>query len=110
MYYPDIETLQELDASGLLIALASYWPLNDLFDDDGNSTLMRSLRSKIRYGENAVDNAAHYRNGSGFGKERYFPSLSMELSDTDGKPLIHMIKECPGMNVTHHKSLLTYTY
>lgn len=102
MYYPDIENLRDLDASGLLIALASF-SLTDLFDDDGNSTLLRNLRGKLRYAinENAVKNAAYYRNGSGFAKENYFPALSEEYVDVDGGPLLHLVKECPGTNVAH---------
>ncbi|XP_050450325.1 uncharacterized protein LOC126850903 isoform X2 [Cataglyphis hispanica] len=95
MYYPDINTLRELDASGLVIALASI-SLTDLFDDDNSSTVMRNLRSKLRYGENAVVNAAYYRNGSGFAKENYFPAFSAQFVDVDGGPLLHLVKECPG--------------
>ncbi|XP_029680584.1 uncharacterized protein LOC115246109 isoform X2 [Formica exsecta] len=97
MYYPDIENLRDLDASGLVISLASI-ALTDLFDDDNNSTIMRNLRGKLRYGENAVaiDDAAYYRNGSGFIKENNFPGLNAKYIDVDGGPLLHLVKECPG--------------
>ncbi|XP_029161062.1 uncharacterized protein LOC114932827 [Nylanderia fulva] len=95
MYYPDIDTLRDLDTSGLTIALASR-SLNDIFDDDINSTLMRSLRSKLRYGENAVPNAAYYRNGSGLAKGNYFPAFNEQYVDVNGNSLIHLVKECPG--------------
>lgn len=100
MYYPDIENLRDLDASGLVISLASI-ALTDLFDDDNNSTIMRNLRGKLRYGENAVaiDDAAYYRNGSGFIKENNFPGLNAKYIDVDGGPLLHLVKECPGRNV-----------
>lgn len=98
MYYPDIETLHDFDTSGLLISLISLG-LADLFDDDNSSTLMRNLRSKLRYGENSTFNAAYYRNGSGLGKENYFPYMDARYVDEDGGPLLHLIKECPGTNV-----------
>lgn len=106
MYYPDINTLRDLDASGLVIALASS-SLTDLFDDDNNSTVMRNLRSKLRYGENAVYNAAYYRNGSGFAKENYFPAVSAQFVDVDGGPLVHLVKECPGRNIARRGKIIT---
>lgn len=98
MYYPDIENLREFDASGLTISMVTFG-LADLFDDDNSSTLMRNLRSKLRYGEHSAENAAFYRNGSGLNKEYYFPILDAQYIDEDGGSLLHIIKECPGTNV-----------
>lgn len=98
MYYPDIENLRDFDSSGLPISLSAIG-LSDLFDDDNSSTLMRNLQSKLRFGGNSGLYAAHYRNSSGLCKERYFPDLDAEYVDEEGGPLLHLIEECPGMNV-----------
>ncbi|XP_072757068.1 uncharacterized protein [Anoplolepis gracilipes] len=95
MYYPDIDTLRELDASGLPITLSSV-SLTDLFDDENNSTLMRSLQSKMRYSARTRNYAAYYRNVSAFGKEKYLPVINQMYYGVDGKPLLHFVKECPG--------------
>jgi hypothetical protein len=100
MYYPDIDNLHDLDASGLPISLASF-NLIDLFDssDDANSAaLMKNLRKKLRYGLNSIYNAAYYRNVSGFVREHHYPIIKQELINADGGPLLHLIKECPGIN------------
>ncbi|XP_036146728.1 uncharacterized protein LOC105834943 [Monomorium pharaonis] len=101
MYYPDIESLRDLDASELPIFLTSV-SLGDLFDnyDDGidliSSKLMQNLRKKMQFGVNAVRNTAHYQNISAFVRKSYFPIINEELIDANGGPLLHLIKECPG--------------
>ncbi|XP_024869798.1 uncharacterized protein LOC112453325 isoform X2 [Temnothorax curvispinosus] len=101
MYYPDIDNLHDLDASGLPISLTSA-SLADLFDDDDDdddvdsTSLMQSLRKKMQFGTNSISNAAHYRNVSAFARKSYFPIITEELIDTDGGPLLHLVEECPG--------------
>ncbi|XP_018374120.1 PREDICTED: uncharacterized protein LOC108768249 isoform X2 [Trachymyrmex cornetzi] len=97
MYYPDIDSLHDLDVSGLPISYSSV-SLVDLFDDDNDVklTTMQNLRKKLQSNENGVISTAHYRNTSAFARERYFPVISEELADADGGPLLHLIKECPG--------------
>ncbi|KAL0108841.1 hypothetical protein PUN28_014155 [Cardiocondyla obscurior] len=103
MYYPDIDSLQELDASGLPIILTSA-SLVDLFDDDNENKdkdvdsviLTQSLRKKMQFGKNAVSSVAYYRNISTFVRKSYFPIVTEELIDADGGPLLHLVKECPG--------------
>jgi len=99
MYYPDIDSLRDLDASGLSISLASF-NLIDLFgsSDANSAVLMKNLRKKLRYGLNSIYNAAYYRNVSGFVREHHYPIIKQELINADGGPLLHLIKECPSMN------------
>jgi len=107
MYYPDIDSLHDLDVSGLPISLSSA-SLADLFDNDDNdvdSSLMRNLQKKIQFNENGIISTAHYRNTSAFARESYFPVISEELADADGGPLLHLVKECPGT-----KNIITSTY
>lgn len=106
MYYPDIDSLRDLDESGLPISLASF-SLIDLFgarDDVNSSAIMRSLRKKLRYGLNTIYNAAYYRNVSGIVREHHFPIISEDLIDANGGPLLHLVEECPGVNVTSREA------
>jgi len=104
MYYPDIASLHDLDASELPITLTSG-SLNDVFgsEDDTDSTVtdmvMKSLREKLKYGRNSLQNAAYHRNVCGIIRESFLPIFNEEFIDKDGSPLIHLIQECPGMNV-----------
>ncbi|XP_011051279.1 PREDICTED: uncharacterized protein LOC105144210 [Acromyrmex echinatior] len=97
MYYPDINSLHDLDVSGLPISFSSA-SLVDLFNNDDNNveSALRNLRKKIQFNENGIISTAHYRNTSAFARERYFPVISEELADADGGPLLHLVKECPG--------------
>ncbi|EZA50867.1 hypothetical protein DMN91_011411 [Ooceraea biroi] len=97
MYYPDIDSLRDLDASELPILLSSF-SLTDLFDssDLKSTACMQNLRKKLRYGLNAVYNAAYSRNVSGFIRELHYPIIRDELIDADGGRLLHLVKECPG--------------
>lgn len=117
MYYPDIDSLRDLDASGLPISLTSV-SLADLFDVDRDNnddniestSLMQSLRKKMQFGINPVSIAAHYRNVSAFARESYFPIITEELIDADGGPLLHLVEECPGMrNRLYKNSYIIYT-
>ncbi|KAG5345525.1 GRID2 protein, partial [Acromyrmex charruanus] len=96
MYYPDIDSLHDLDVSGLPISFSST-SLVDLFDNDNNvESTLRNLRKKIQFNENGVISTAHYRNTSAIARERYFPVINEELADANGGPLLHLVKECPG--------------
>lgn len=99
MYYPDMVSLYDLDASGLPLLLTSF-NLKDLFgsDHDANSTpIMKSLQGKMKYGLKAMDQVAYYRNVSCFVRENHLPIYNEEYVDDNGSPLLHLIKECPGM-------------
>lgn len=111
MYYPDIDSLRDLDASELPISLTSA-SLADLFDDDNihSTSLMQSLRKKMQFGINAVSIAAHYRNVSAFARESYFPIITEELIDVDGGPLLHLVEECPGMRNTYKNFYYMHTH
>lgn len=123
MYYPDIDSLHDLDASGLPIFSASA-SLADLFDDDDDgdnnddndnvdsTSLMRSLRKKMQLTSdiNAISSAAHYRNVSTFARKSHFPIIIEELIDADGGPLLHLVEECPGMkNITNTRIRILIT-
>lgn len=60
-YYPDIDTLSELDRSGMPIYTSAYTAMN-LFGED-ETPLLTSLRSKFYYDQNisAIHRAAHFR-------------------------------------------------
>lgn len=53
-YYKDINTLKELDASGLHIDVASG-SLGDIFDNDFGNPTIQSLKSKYHVHKNTVD-------------------------------------------------------
>ncbi|XP_025157933.1 uncharacterized protein LOC105182887 isoform X2 [Harpegnathos saltator] len=98
MYYRDIDSMEDLDASGLPILFTSF-AMSDFFgpkNDTDTTPLIQSLRRKLRHGYNVVKNAAYYRNVTGLVRKHHFPILNEELVDTGGAPLLHLIKECPG--------------
>lgn len=107
MYYQDIDSLEDLDASGLPILFTSFGT-SDLFgfmNDTDETLLIQSLRRKLLHGYNAVRNAALCRNVTGLMRKHHFSILSEELVDTDGSPLLHLVRECPGTSVqslTHY--------
>ncbi|KAG7203008.1 hypothetical protein KM043_010136 [Ampulex compressa] len=97
MYYDDIDTLSDLDKTGLPIQYTSY-SMNDLFgprNDSSASPLIRSLRSKLGYGYKSIKHAAYYRNVTGLIRKHNFPLVRKKLVDTDGSHLLHLAEECP---------------
>lgn len=109
MYYPDINSLRDLDASGLPI-LSTSNNLIDLFDNDNDNddddvdstSFMQNLRKKMQFTfTNAIRSTAHNRNISALARKSFFPIIAEELIDADGGPLLHLVEECPGTkNVT----------
>lgn len=98
MYYKDINSLEELDASKLPIIFASLG-VSDLFgskNDTDSTPLIQSLRRKLQQGYNSLNTAAYYRNITGLMRKHHFAIMSEELVDTNGAPLLHLIEECPG--------------
>ncbi|XP_067208039.1 uncharacterized protein [Linepithema humile] len=98
MYYPDIDSLQDLDASRLPLLLTSI-SLTDIFgsgNESDTTPVMKSLRKKLEYGENSVKKIAAYRNVSGFIRKNHQPIFNEEFIDEDGSPLLHLVQECPG--------------
>ncbi|XP_011860394.1 PREDICTED: uncharacterized protein LOC105557693 isoform X2 [Vollenhovia emeryi] len=100
MYYPDIDSLRDLDASGLPV-LSTSASLGDLFDDNGDvysTSLMRSLRKKMQLTPDVhtLSRVARHRNASAFARESHFPIVIEDLIDADGGPLLHLVEECPG--------------
>lgn len=109
VYYRDINTLEELDSSGLPLTLTSF-SLNDLFGPENNTDLprtMQNLRKKMIYGPDSLQRAACYRNVSGFVKESYYPIIKEEHFDASGGHLVHLINECPGTNISRQESFLS---
>ncbi|XP_014489479.1 PREDICTED: uncharacterized protein LOC106752352 [Dinoponera quadriceps] len=98
MYYRDIDSLEDLEASGLPILFTSFG-VSDIFGlkkDTDATPLIQSLKRKLQHGYNAVINAAYYRNVSGLMRKHHFSILNEELVNTDGSPMLHLVKECPG--------------
>lgn len=94
-YLPDINTLEELDKSGMTIR-SSINPFKD-----GESALYQSISRKVRgkY-ENekdlsSIEIAAASNVG---GIERYLDSkllIQTHFSDKHGNPLLHIVRDCP---------------
>ncbi|XP_032683151.1 uncharacterized protein LOC116849771 isoform X2 [Odontomachus brunneus] len=98
MYYNDIDSLEDLDASRLPILFTSY-STSDIFgpkNDMDATPLIQSLKGKLQHGYDALKNAAYYRNVTGLIRKHHFAIIGAELVDMDGVPLLHLIKECPG--------------
>lgn len=101
MYYPDIDSLRDLDASGLPLIFSSI-SLIDIFgsaNDTDSSPVMKNLRRKLKYGSHVFEDIASYRNASGFFRWNHMPIFNEEYIDKDGGPILHLVQECPGIQM-----------
>lgn len=90
-YYSDLNTLEALDKSGLLIGTS----LN-VFNSD-NSQLMKRLSSKIvQLNSSSLKRAARYRDVAAVERQQDANLLiNTQFKKNDGYPLLHLINECP---------------
>lgn len=90
-YYDDINTLEDLDQSGLRIGTSLK-----IFSN--STTLLTSLESKkIWLNISALERAAFYRDVAGVERKQDANLLinTKYKRDDDGYPLLHLMKECP---------------
>lgn len=100
MFYEDINSLAELDASNLPIAFSSY-STTDLFgdkDDPDLSPVYKNLQKKMFHMPNALKLAAFHRNISGLLRDQYSPLIYETLIDETGTHMLHRVQECPGIH------------
>lgn len=90
-YYPDINTLNKLDKSGLQIATSLK-----VFEND-NSPLIKRLQSKIiSHNSSSLERAAIFRDVAGVERREDAKLLiSKEYIKSNGYPLVHIVNECP---------------
>ncbi|KAH0821554.1 hypothetical protein GEV33_001237 [Tenebrio molitor] len=89
-YYADIDTLEELDQSGLPVAM-TVWRFMK-----ADSDLMRRLQNKtIRKYQDSIDSVAYQRNIAMCETKSYLQFLmKTKYVDNDGSPLLHVVDEC----------------
>jgi hypothetical protein len=96
-YYPDINTLEELDASGLVIGTASRNLVVDTFSTE-ESSLMKHLWSKITYynlQDGVISYALKHHNIASLTRlSNAIYSVQLHHS-SDGTLKLHIVKECP---------------
>jgi hypothetical protein len=95
-YYPDINTLEELDASGLLIATGSINLIENTFSTE-ESSVMKHLRNKVIYRniqEGVTDYVAKHQDITAL--QRFSSAIYEVLlhRNSDGTFLLHMVAEC----------------
>lgn len=89
-YYPDINTLEELDRSGLKI-LTSLGVFNN-----NESDLFKSLQSKvIDINASAIERVAYWKNIMALERKNDANLFKSVYVSSDGTPLIHVVPECP---------------
>ncbi|XP_076284110.1 uncharacterized protein LOC143210803 [Lasioglossum baleicum] len=97
MFYKDIDSLAELDDSGLPIGFFSF-STTDLFghaDDTDLNPILKRLQKKLVHALDNVEQAALYRNMSGLLREQYYPLVRQSFVDETGTHMLHKVEECP---------------
>ncbi|XP_076656803.1 uncharacterized protein LOC143361352 [Halictus rubicundus] len=97
MFYKDIDSLSELDASGLPIGFFSF-STTDLFghaDEPELNPILKRLQKKLVHALDNVEQAALYRNMSGLLREQYYPLVKQNFVDKTGTHMLHKVEECP---------------
>lgn len=96
-YYPDINTLEELDASGLVIGTGSPNLIQDTFSTE-ESSLITHLRDKITYlsmPDGLMSYVAKHHNTSALTRLSNAIYGVHLYHSPDGTFLLHIIEECP---------------
>uniref|UniRef100_A0A1B0CQV0 Putative ionotropic receptor 10a n=1 Tax=Lutzomyia longipalpis TaxID=7200 RepID=A0A1B0CQV0_LUTLO len=93
--YKDMNTMQEVDESGLLIFMPSEGFM-DIFGD-GGSKVLESLKSKMRFREREEFDRVIADDRPVFISRMSDSTLNIEREYTkpDGTPAYHVVKECP---------------
>lgn len=113
--YANIDTLGELDRSGIIIAVLHQGLIVDVFGDERPGSHLGNLRLKL-YPTTLEDDlmARIARTGKEAGLERLLsmPKVYQQYVRTDGTTLLHTIDECPRyeyMRQSNHRSLLCHS-
>lgn len=98
MHYKEINSLKELDKSGLLIGYsASTKNLFGTKNDLNLQPIFKRLQKKMIYIPNNIEMTAIYRNVSGLLRKQHYLLIDHSLRNKQGVKLVHRMKECPGM-------------
>ncbi|KAI4504573.1 hypothetical protein M0802_000123 [Mischocyttarus mexicanus] len=95
IYYKDINSLSELDASGLPIVFLKYNLIDVFSDEPTESPVLNNLRTKFKHGVRALHDASFFRNASGLIRKKHFYLTEQSLLNDDLSPKLHLVKECP---------------
>jgi len=96
-YYADINTLEELDASGLVIGTGSPNLIADTFSTE-ESSLIKHLRDKIAYfnvSQSVMSHVAEHQNMSALNRLSNAIYGIHLFHNSDGTLQLHIVKECP---------------
>ncbi|XP_076392310.1 uncharacterized protein LOC105663757 [Megachile rotundata] len=96
MHYKEIDTLEELDASGLPIGCTRN--TKDIFGTENDVNLnpvRRRLQKKMVYARDSMEMAAVYRNVTSLLRKQHYTLLSGPLRGRHGEKLVHRMRECP---------------
>jgi len=96
-YYPDINTLEELDASGMVIGTGSRNLIEDTFSTE-ESSLIKHLRDKITYynlSNSVMSYVAKHQNMSALNRLSNAIYGLHCFHNSDGTFQLHIVKECP---------------
>ncbi|KAL3275626.1 hypothetical protein HHI36_020379 [Cryptolaemus montrouzieri] len=102
-YYPDINSLEDLDESNLPIETS----LNIFGLDENESKLMKSLSDKVRPNDDTLEpvmaRSAHERNVVAMERqEEAILKINSRYLGTDGAPLLHVVPDCPMTQFISH--------
>lgn len=96
-HYPDIDTLEQFDQSGLYVLTATRG-VQTVFGDDG-SEFFRNLNGKVKIVpklKNAFMKIAYERNMASLDRRAdAVLKIQMNYTSEDNVELIHIVKECP---------------
>lgn len=91
VFYPDIDTLEDLYESNLPIA-TYYW---FLIDGDSSDLMTKLKKHQIEARGDLYDQTAYHRNVSTLVRKKTTEMLIKKKYRTrDGTPLVHIVKEC----------------
>jgi hypothetical protein len=96
-YYPDISTLEELDASGLMIGTGSLNLIEDTFNTEG-SLLAKRLSNKVKYRitkESTIYYVAKRQNIAALTRLSNAIYNVLMYRNSDGTCLLHTVEEYP---------------
>lgn len=96
-YYPDINTMEELDASGLVIGTGSPNLIGDTFSTE-ESSLIKHLRDKITFynlSQGVMSFVAKHQNMSALSRLSNVIYYLHLFRNSDGTFQLHVVKECP---------------
>lgn len=96
-YYPDVNTLEELDASGLVIATGSINLIENTFSAE-ESALVKHLSNKVTYfstKEGVADYVAKHKDTAALTRLSNAIYNVLIYRNSDGTLLLHIVREFP---------------